>query len=46
MLQSYGVDMVDADGNLQICSDASVAATTDFINLIRTASPEGAGAFT
>jgi len=46
MLQSYGVDMVGADGKLQICSPASIAATTDFVNLIRTASPEGAGAFT
>ena len=46
MLQSYGVEMVDAEGKLQVCSDASVAATTDFINIIRTASPEGAGAFT
>jgi multiple sugar transport system substrate-binding protein len=46
MLQSYGVEMIDADGNLQICSPESIAATTDFINLIHTASPEGAGAFT
>jgi len=46
MLQSYGVEMVDEAGNLQVCSDASVAATTDFISIIRAASPEGAGAFT
>ncbi len=46
MLQSYGVEMIDADGNLQICSDASVQATDDFVTLIKTASPEGAGAFT
>lgn len=46
MLASYGVKMVDDQGNLQVCSPASVAATTDFIKLIRTASPEGAGAFT
>lgn len=46
MLQSYGVEMIDADGKLQICSPESIAATTDFIELIRTASPEGAGAFT
>jgi len=46
MLQSYGVDMIDASGKLQICSDASVKATEDFIKLIRTASPEGAGSFT
>jgi multiple sugar transport system substrate-binding protein len=46
MLQSYGVEMVDASGKLQICSDASVKATEDFVKLIRTASPEGAGAFT
>lgn len=46
MLQSYGVEMIDADGNLQVCSDASVKATEDFVKLIQTASPEGAGAFT
>ncbi|MCB1495628.1 MAG: sugar ABC transporter substrate-binding protein [Bauldia sp.] len=46
MLQSYGVEMVDEEGNLQICSPESIAATTDFVELIRTASPEGAGAFT
>ncbi|MCP4386281.1 MAG: extracellular solute-binding protein [Hyphomicrobiales bacterium] len=46
MLQSYGVEMLDADGNLQVCSEASIAATDDFVQLIKTASPEGAGAFT
>ncbi|MDF3042724.1 MAG: ABC-type sugar transport system, periplasmic component [Thermomicrobiales bacterium] len=46
MLQSYGVEMIDAEGNLQICSPQSIAATEDFVTLIRTASPEGAGAFT
>ena len=45
MLQSYGVDMIDSSGKLQICSDASVKATEDFIKLIRTASPEGAGSW-
>ena len=46
MLASYGVEMIDADGNLGICSPESIAATEDFIKLIREASPEGAGAFT
>lgn len=46
MLQSYGVEMLDAEGNLQVCSEASIAATDDFVQLIKTASPEGAGAFT
>ncbi len=46
MLQSYGAEMIDKDGKLQICSDKSIAATEDFITLIKTASPEGAGAFT
>jgi multiple sugar transport system substrate-binding protein len=46
MLQSYGVEMLDEAGELQICSPASIAATEDFIELIKTASPEGAGAFT
>ncbi len=46
MLQSYGVEMLDKDGKLQICSDKSIAATQDFVTLIKKASPEGAGAFT
>lgn len=46
MLESYGAEMLDKDGKLQICSDKSIAATTDFITLIKKASPEGAGAFT
>ncbi len=46
MLQSYGVEMIDTEGNLQVCSSQSVAATEDFVTLIKTASPEGAGAFT
>ena len=35
MLQSYGVEMIDADGKLQICSPESIAATTDFIERVR-----------
>lgn len=46
MLQSYGVEMLDQNGDLQICSEESIAATNDFVQLIKTASPEGAGAFT
>lgn len=46
MLESYGVQMIDADGNLGVCSPASIAATEDFIQLITEASPQGAGAFT
>jgi multiple sugar transport system substrate-binding protein len=46
MLQSYGVQMIGENGELQICSPASIQATEDFIELIRTSSPEGAGAFT
>lgn len=46
MLQSYGVEMLDKDGKLQICSDKSIAATQDFVTLVKKASPEGAGAFT
>lgn len=46
MLQSYGVQMLDENGQLQICSPASVKATEDFIKLIKSSSPEGAGAFT
>ena len=46
MLQSYGVEMIDKDGKLGICSAQSKAATEDFIKIIHAASPEGAGAFT
>jgi multiple sugar transport system substrate-binding protein len=46
MLQSYGVEMLDKDGKLQICSANSIAATQDFVTLVKKASPEGAGAFT
>jgi multiple sugar transport system substrate-binding protein len=46
MLESYGVEMIDAEGNLGICSPESIAATEDFIQLISTSSPQGAGAFT
>lgn len=46
MLESYGASMLDKDGKLEICSDKSIAATTDFITLIQKASPKGAGAFT
>ncbi len=46
MLASYGVEMIDEEGNLGVCSPESIAATEDFITLIREASPEGAGAFT
>jgi len=46
MLQSYGVTMIYEDGTLGICSPESIAATNDFVTLIQTASPEGAGAFT
>lgn len=46
MLESYGVQMINEDGELEICSPESVAATEDFIQLLKTASPEGAGAFT
>lgn len=46
MLQSYGVEMLDESGELQICSPASIQATNDFVQLIKTGSPDGAGAFT
>lgn len=46
MLESYGVEMIDAEGNLGVCSPESIAATEDFLQLITTSSPPGAGAFT
>lgn len=46
MLASYGVEMIDEEGNLAICSPASIKATEDFITIISTSSPQGAGAFT
>ena len=46
MLQSYGVEFLDDQGNVAIDSAASVQATEDFIELISKGSPQGAGAFT
>lgn len=46
MLQSYGVTMLDEDGNVAIASDASVEATEKFVKMIQEGSPEGAGQFT
>lgn len=46
MLQSYGVEMIDEEGNLGICTPESIAATELFIDIISQGSPEGAGAFT
>jgi multiple sugar transport system substrate-binding protein len=46
MLQTYGVQMIDEEGNLGICTPESIAATEDFIKLISDASPEEAGTFT
>ena len=45
MLASYGVSMIDDEGNLGICSPESIAATEDFITLIASAGAPGAGAF-
>lgn len=46
MLASYGGTMIDENGDLQVCSPESIAATEDFIALIASAAPPGAGAFT
>lgn len=46
MLQSYGVHLVDDDGNVMIDSPESIAATELFVKMIQEGSPEGAGLFT
>jgi multiple sugar transport system substrate-binding protein len=46
MLQSYGAGLLDADGNVAVCSPESVAATELFIKIIKETSPDGAAAFT
>jgi len=46
MLQSYGVELLDSAGKIAINSQASVRATEDFIKIIKTGSPPGAGSFT
>jgi multiple sugar transport system substrate-binding protein len=46
MLQTYGVELVDASGNVAIDSPQSVKATELFIKMIQEGSPSGAGLFT
>jgi multiple sugar transport system substrate-binding protein len=46
MLQTYGVELVDAGGNVAIDSPQSVRATELFIKMIQEGSPSGAGLFT
>ncbi|MBR0161577.1 MAG: sugar ABC transporter substrate-binding protein [Oscillospiraceae bacterium] len=46
MLQSYGVTMVDENGNVAVNSPASIEATEIFVKMIQEGSPDGAGQFT
>ncbi len=46
MLQSYGVTMVDEEGNVAINSPESIEATKLFVKMIQEGSPDGAGQFT
>lgn len=46
MLQSYGVELLDEDGNVAIATDASVEATDKFIEIVKAGSPKDASAFT
>jgi len=46
MLQSYGVELIDENGQIGIASPESIEATKLFIKMIQEGSPEGAGLFT
>jgi multiple sugar transport system substrate-binding protein len=46
MAQSYGVELLDESGNVAIATDASVAATDKFIDIVKAGSPKDASAFT
>lgn len=46
MFQSYGVELLNSKGEVSINSKESVKATEDFIKIIKTGSPSGAGSFT
>ena len=46
MLQTYGVELLDSNGNVAIDSPQSIEATKLFVQMIQEGSPEGAGLFT
>lgn len=46
MLQSYGVELIDENGQIGIASPESIEATELFVKMIQEGSPEGAGLFT
>ncbi|MFH5824530.1 ABC transporter substrate-binding protein [Georgenia sp. AZ-5] len=46
MAQSYGVELLDENGEVAIASDASVEASETFVEIIKAGSPEDASAFT
>lgn len=46
MLQSYGVELLDENGEVGIATDASVEATDTFIDIVKSGSPSDASAFT
>ncbi|MUG44385.1 ABC transporter substrate-binding protein [Paenibacillus woosongensis] len=46
MLQTYGVHLIDDNGEVVIDSPESIEATKLFVDMIKQGSPEGAGLFT
>lgn len=46
MLQTYGVKLIDDNGEVAIDSPESIEATELFVKMIKEGSPEGAGLFT
>ena len=46
MLQTYGVELLDSEGNVAIDSPQSIEATELFVQMIQEGSPKGAGLFT
>lgn len=46
MAQSYGVELLDADGNVAIASPQGVEAAELFLEIVKSGSPDDAAAFT
>lgn len=46
MAQSYGVEILDADGNVAINSPQGIEAATKFLEIVKAGSPSDASAFT
>jgi len=46
MAQSYGVELLDDEGNVGIASEESIEATEKFLEIVKAGSPQDASAFT